>query len=77
MKIFYNQFSDHFGKTYNYYIRFIDQKHYVKLLVVQKTSQHAKGQAADFEIAGTDNAELFDWIQNNVDFDQLILEFFR
>ena len=38
-----------------------------------KTSQHAKGQAVDFEIAGIPIAY---WIQNNCDFDQLILEFY-
>ena len=29
-------------------------------------SQHAKAEAADFEVIGTDNAELFDWIKNNL-----------
>ena len=39
------------------------------------TSQHSKGQAADFEIFGVPNAELAKWINENVDYDQLILEF--
>jgi len=39
-------------------------------------SQHAKAEAADFEVMGTDNAELADWIYMNLDFDQLILEFY-
>ena len=39
-------------------------------------SQHAKGQAADFEITGIDNKELAKWIRDNVEFDQLILEFY-
>ena len=39
-------------------------------------SQHAKAEAADFEVIGTDNAELADWIYNNLEFDQLILEFY-
>ena len=39
-------------------------------------SQHAKAEAADFECMGTDNAELADWIYKNLDFDQLILEFY-
>ena len=38
-------------------------------------SQHAKGQAADFEIFGIANADLAKYIINNLDFDQLILEF--
>ena len=39
-------------------------------------SQHAKAEAADFEVVGTDNAELFDWIKFNLEPDQLILEFY-
>ena len=39
-------------------------------------SQHAKAEAADFECMGTDNAELADWINKNLDYDQLILEFY-
>lgn len=43
----------------------------------KSTSQHAKGQAADFEVPGTANAELARWIAENLDFDQLILEFWK
>ena len=39
------------------------------------TSQHAKGQAADFEIYGLSNGELAEWIHENLDYDQLILEY--
>ncbi len=39
-------------------------------------SQHAKAEAADFECMGVDNAELADWIYQNLPFDQLILEFY-
>ena len=39
-------------------------------------SQHAKAEAADFEVIGTDNAELADWIHKNLPYDQLILEFY-
>ena len=38
-----------------------------------KTSQHAKGQAADFEIHGISNADLVKWISENCIFDQMIL----
>ena len=41
------------------------------------TSQHAKGQAADFEIYGTPNNEVFNWIKNNLMYDQMILEFWN
>ena len=42
-----------------------------------KTSQHAKGQAADFEIFGVSNQELVIWINENLDYDQMILEFWK
>tara|TARA_E500000178_G_scaffold66602_1_gene63808 strand:- start:365 stop:811 length:447 start_codon:yes stop_codon:yes gene_type:complete len=38
------------------------------------TSQHTKGQAADFEIPGVSNMEVAEYIRDNLDFDQLILE---
>ena len=41
------------------------------------TSQHTTGNATDFEIAGVSNLEVALWIQNNCDFDQLILEFWK
>jgi hypothetical protein len=41
-----------------------------------KTSDHCKGMAADIEIAGVANAELAQWIMNNLDYTQLILEFY-
>ena len=43
----------------------------------KKTSQHAKGQAVDFEIPGVPNIKVAYWIQANCDFDQLILEYYR
>ena len=39
-------------------------------------SQHARGEAADFEIPGMDNKVLAAWISKNTEFDQLILEFY-
>ena len=39
-------------------------------------SQHAKAEAADFEVVGTDNAELADWIKRELEWDQLILEYY-
>ena len=41
------------------------------------TSQHAKGEAADFEIFGVSNKELADWIHYNINYDQLILEYWK
>ena len=43
----------------------------------KSTSQHAKGEAADFEIFGISNKELADWIHFNVNYDQLILEYWK
>ena len=41
------------------------------------TSQHAKGEAADFEIFGLSNKELADYINENLEYDQLILEYWK
>ena len=41
-----------------------------------RTSDHCKGQAADIEIPGVPNAELAQWIMDNLDYTQLILEFY-
>lgn len=40
------------------------------------TSDHCKGQAADIEIAGIANADLAQWIMDNLEYTQLILEFY-
>lgn len=39
--------------------------------------QHPKGQAVDYELTGVSNPDLFDWCRDNLQFDQLILEFWR
>ena len=41
-----------------------------------RTSDHTRGQAADIEIPGVPNAELAEWIKDNLEFRQLILEFY-
>jgi len=42
-----------------------------------KTSQHSSGEAIDIDMDNTDitNAQVFDYIKNNLNFDQLIWEF--
>lgn len=40
------------------------------------TSQHMQGKAADIEIYGVDNFLLANWIKDNLEFDQLVLEFY-
>lgn len=41
-----------------------------------RTSDHCKGMAADLEIPGVANAELAQWVKDNLEFTQLILEFY-
>ena len=41
-----------------------------------RTSDHCKGQASDIEIPGIPNADLAVWIMENLDYTQLILEFY-
>jgi zinc D-Ala-D-Ala carboxypeptidase len=41
-----------------------------------KTSDHCKGMAADIEIPGIANADLAQWIVDNCEFRQVILEFY-
>ena len=40
-------------------------------------SQHCKGQAVDIECDKADNLVVAQWIAGNLDFDQLILEFYK
>lgn len=43
----------------------------------KSTSQHAKGQAADFEVPTISNYDLACMIRDEMDFDQLILECYK
>lgn len=40
------------------------------------TSDHCKGQACDFEIDGVSNPDLAQWVMDNLEYTQLILEFY-
>ena len=40
------------------------------------SSQHVQGMAADIECPAISNMELAEWIRDNLEFDQLILEFY-
>ena len=42
-----------------------------------KHSQHMKGEAVDIELPGVPNIRLARWIKKNLEFDQLILEFWE
>ena len=39
-------------------------------------SHHCRGMAADFEVPGKSNAELAQWVAENLEFTQCILEFY-
>ena len=39
-------------------------------------SQHCNGEAVDIECPGNSNYDVAKWIEDNLDFDQLILEFY-
>ena len=43
----------------------------------KSTSQHARGEAADFEIFGVSNKALADYIDSELHYDQLILEYWN
>ena len=66
---------DHFGKpvTVNSGYRSPELN---KAIGGSTTSDHCKGMAADIEIPGISNYELADWIKENCEFRQLILEFY-
>ena len=67
---------DHFGKVVSVSSVFRSPVFCVAI-GSSTTSQHASGQAADFEIYGLSNKVLADYIADNLDFDQLILEFWK
>ena len=65
---------DHFGPTViNSGYRGPDLN---KAVGGSSTSQHCKGQAVDIEIPGVANYDVAVYIRDNLDFDQLILEFY-
>jgi hypothetical protein len=66
---------DHFGKGVKVNSGFrhpdVNQK-----VGGSRNSDHTRGQAADIEIPGVANAELAQWIKKNLEYNQLILEFY-
>lgn len=65
---------DHYGKVVSISSGYRSPELCVKI-GSSTNSQHAKGEAADFELFGISNAEVVKWISENLDFDQMILEF--
>ena len=68
--------EDHFGKSVMISSGYRSPRA-VRSYRSSTKSQHARGEAADFEIHGVDNKELATWISKNTEFDQLILEFYN
>jgi zinc D-Ala-D-Ala carboxypeptidase len=67
---------DHFGQVVSVSSGYRSQELCVAI-GSSTNSQHAKGEAADFEIFGLSNKELADYIDENLDYDQLILEYWK
>ena len=67
---------DHFGKVVSVSSGYRSPELCVAIGSSTK-SQHARGEAADFEIFGVSNKELADWINENLTYDQLILEYWK
>ena len=67
---------DHFGQVVSVSSGYRSQELCVAI-GSSTQSQHAKGQASDFEIFGISNKELADYIDENLDYDQLILEYWK
>ena len=67
---------DHFGKVVTVSSGYRSPE-LCEAIGSSKNSQHAKGQAADFEIFDVSNQELVIWIDKNLDYDQMILEFWK
>jgi zinc D-Ala-D-Ala carboxypeptidase len=66
---------DHFGKGVKVNSGFRNQDVNQKV-GGSRNSDHIRGQAADIEIPGIPNAELAEWIKDNLEYNQLILEFY-
>ena len=67
---------DHFGKVVTVSSGYRSPE-LCETIGSSKNSQHAKGQAADFEIFDVSDQELVIWIDKNLDYDQMILEFWK
>lgn len=57
--------------------RFLAENPGTVLLDYMERKSHPTGQAADIEIPGVRNLDLAKWIEKNLIFDQLILEFYH
>jgi len=67
---------EHFGKSVTVNSGYRSPESNAAIGGSSKTSDHMRGMAADIEIAGIANADLAQWIMDNLDYTQLILEFY-
>lgn len=65
--------DEHGRTTVNSSFRCLDLNRAIKS---GDNSQHVKGEAADIECPAVDNFKLAKWIAANLDFDQVLLEFY-
>lgn len=71
----FDKVREHFDKPIRVSSFFRSEK-LNKAIGGSKTSQHVKGQAIDMQgMNGLTNREIFEYIKNNLDFDQLINEY--
>lgn len=56
--------------------RYIDDGAGRRVLDYLEMKPHPKGQAVDIEIPGVPNLNLARWVRDNLEFDQLLLEFY-
>jgi zinc D-Ala-D-Ala carboxypeptidase len=67
---------EHFGKSVTVNSGYRSPESNAAIGGSSKTSDHMRGMAADIEIVGVANADLAQWIMDNLDYTQLILEFY-
>ena len=67
---------DHFGQVVSVSSGYRSQELCVAI-GSSTQSQHARGEACDFEIFDVSNKELADYINEHLDYDQLILEYWK
>jgi zinc D-Ala-D-Ala carboxypeptidase len=71
----FDKVRQHFGKPLRV-SSFFRNEATNKAVGGSKTSQHVKGQAIDIQaLKGITNKQIFDYIRDNLDFDQLIWEY--
>jgi zinc D-Ala-D-Ala carboxypeptidase len=76
-KYIFEPIRNHFGRPIYISSGYRSKALNAKTRGASRTSQHCTGEAGDIDMDGTEitNAQIFDFIRKNLDFDQLIWEF--